>query len=259
MNEINKIFEMKNIDEESLYQTSQIAPPTTRFIIAITPRSGSSLLCDVLKNTNLFGRPDELLSQEFLPEILTKIPGRNPDEYLQNALKRLKSKNGASGIKASWFQFKAFADSMKDSSSLLNFKYIYLARHDLFSQAVSLYKATSTTVFHTNIKHSQAALNKLENLDYNYKIINYWYRHIRAQETGWKQYFEDNKISPLCISYEEIADDIVAVVKHIAEFIGVEDKAAKSCSSSSIFKKVGDESNVQWAQRFSFEFAKNNS
>ncbi|NIV10795.1 MAG: hypothetical protein GWN62_05760, partial [Aliifodinibius sp.] len=62
----------------------------------------------------------------------------------------------------------------------------YLTRRNLAAQAVSLYKATASNVFHTNIKHEREALHKLEMLEYDFKKIQRWYWHIALQEQGWK-------------------------------------------------------------------------
>jgi LPS sulfotransferase NodH len=88
--------------------------PRSRFIIAITPRSGSSYLCDLMTKVKLLGSPGEVINQKFIPKILKRIPGRNPDEFLKNILRFRKTKNGVSGLKASWFQFRNFKNAMID-------------------------------------------------------------------------------------------------------------------------------------------------
>jgi hypothetical protein len=65
------------------------------------------------------------------------IEARSPEEYPRNATHVKMTKNGISGIKASWFQFEKFSAAMADHSYLKDFKYIYLTRRDLAAQAVS--------------------------------------------------------------------------------------------------------------------------
>ena len=88
---------------------------------------------------------------------------------------------------------------MDDHSYLSGFKYIYLTRRDLAAQAISLYKATETSVFHTNVQHSEEAISKLRSLQYDYEKIKEWYVHIDRQEKGWQAYFFNNRIVPLCV------------------------------------------------------------
>lgn len=251
--DIRKIFRDQVQDEALMQQVKNISEPNIKYIVAITPRSGSSLLCDVMKNTHVFGNPGEILPQEFIPNIMQHAPAKNPDEYLKNVLKVLKSTNGISGLKTSWFQFEAFSDEMKDRTVLQQFKYIYLIRRDLFAQAVSLYKATSTSVFHSNIQHTSEALEKLSELEYDFEQIDEWYRHIQAQEAAWQAYFDEYRIFPLHVTYEDLEADVVTVVKRIAAYLAIPEKQVSKCKPDSIFTKLGDRSNIEWACRFALE------
>ncbi len=222
--------------------------------MAITPRSGSSYLCDVMTKIKLFGTPGEMLNQEFIPKIIQRIPARTPEEYIRNVVRSRKTKNGISGLKASWFQFKGFSEIMNDCSYLSGFKYIYLTRRDLAAQAISLYKATETSVFHTNIKHSEEAMTKLQSLEYDYEKIKEWYVHIDRQEKGWQAYFYKNRIFPLCLNYEDVDDDLFGVIKRIATFVGVDPNNVKIPAEASVFEKIRDQRNIEWAHRFSLEY-----
>jgi LPS sulfotransferase NodH len=253
MNKIDQIFNSSDVDLDRLRQVEASSEARSRFLIAITPRSGSSYLCDVMTKIKLFGVPGEVMNQEFIPNIIKSIPGRNPEEYIRNVIRFRKTKNGISGMKASWFQFQNFKNAMADHSFLSGFKYIYLTRRDLAAQAVSLYKATETTVFHTNINHSEEAIIKLQSLEYDYKKIKEWCAHIDRQEKGWQQFFYENSISPMYLTYEDIDNDIMEVLKRIATFVGVDPKNIKMPEESSVFKKIRDHRNAEWAHRFSLE------
>lgn len=253
MNKINEIFEKQVINQELISEIEKIAEPTTKYIIAMTPRSGSSHLCDVMKNTKLFGNPGEFLPAEFIPKIILRAPANNADDYLVNVLKVLQSENGVSGVKTSWFQFQLFCGALKNRSVIRKYKYVYLVRRDVAVQAVSLYKATESSFFHTNISHSEDVLNKNRQLEYNYEKINKWHKHILAQEDGWQKYFLLNNIFPLCITYEDIESDVAGVVKRIAAYIGLSPESADNIPTISMFKKIGDRKNIEWACQFVLE------
>jgi LPS sulfotransferase NodH len=252
MDTISEIFTNPALDEQLLEQLNQAIEPRSRFIIAITPRSGSTYLCDAMKNTNRLGRPQELLGAISIANRIGKnIPGRTPEEYLRNGIKATRSPvNNVSGLKASWFQFEKFTQAMTDRSYLKGFKYIYLTRRDLAAQAVSLYKATASEVFHSNIDHSSEALQKLESLQYDYKQIKYWYDHILVQEKGWQRYFYENRIYPYCISYEDIEEDILTILKRMAFYVSVDPNNIHLPQQVSSLQKIGDERNRDWALRF---------
>ena len=255
MNDIQKLFSSSTVDDDRIKHIDSLPEPRSRFLIAITPRSGSSYLCDVMTKIKLFGVPGEMINQQFIPEIIKKIPGRTAEEYIRNVIRCRKTKNGISGLKASWFQFRGFTETMDDHSYMSGFKYIYLTRRDLSAQAISLYKATETSVFHTNVQHSEEAITKLQSLQYDYEKIKEWYVHIDRQEKGWQEYFFKNRIFPLCITYEEIDDDVFGVIKRIATFVGVEPNNVRMPEESSVFERIRDQRNVEWAHRFSLEYS----
>ena len=253
MNVVKEIFENQEINLELLEEVEKKIEPSLKYIIAMTPRSGSSHLCDVMKNTKLLGSPGEFLPAEFIPKILIKAPAKNADDYLVNVLKVLQSLNGVAGVKTSWFQFQQFCNALKNKGAVRSFKYIYLVRRDVAAQAVSLYKATESSFFHTNINHSDDVINKNRQLDYDYEKIDKWYTHIISQEEGWQKFFLINNIFPLSITYEDIESDVSGVVKRISAYLGVSQDLASAISSASIFKKIGDRKNVEWACRYSLE------
>ena len=248
-----ELFNQTPLDTPRLEQLASMPEPRSRYIIAITPRSGSSYLSNMLAKTGRFGSPPEPLGEKAVARLIRQIPARTPDEYVKNIIQIKKSKNGVSGLKASWFQFRNFMDAMTDASYFDNFKFIYLTRQNLDEQAVSLYKATASSVFHTDKSHSEDALNKLANLDYDFAEIDYWQRHIVAQEQGWQQYFAEKNINALAITYEEIEQDILQVMRRIAVHVHVNPDAVMLPETASAFRKISDNRNSEWAARFALE------
>jgi len=243
----------RNYSPELLNKFEELPDPRSSYVIAMTPRSGSSFFCDVLKKTKNFGNPDERLNQGFLPNILERIPGPNADIYLRNLLRFGRTRNGISGLKTSWFQFENFTRAMAEPQAFTKLRFVYLYRRDLPQQAVSLYLATESNVFHTNIAHTEDELGKLQRLEYNYAAIDKWHEHILRQERGWKNYFDENGINPLSISYEDIVDDLPCVLRRFARHVGVQPKNAVVPAEQSIFKKIGDARNYEWACRYQLE------
>lgn len=251
MNRLEKIFSTGPAPSADFLESiARREEPRSRYLIAITPRSGSSYLCDMMKKTKRFGQPDEYLNTNFLPGILTKIPARAPGEYLRHVVRMRKTSNGVSGLKASWFQFRDFVACLSDLEYIKGFRFIYLIRRDLAMQATSLYKATETDVFHTNVRHDTEKLASLDELEYDFDKIHQWYRHIVAQEIGWRNFFYEHRIFPLCITYEEVERDVVAVMKRIATFVAVNPDNVSIPDEPSVFRKMRDFRNLEWSRRF---------
>ncbi|MDV6344294.1 Stf0 family sulfotransferase [Nitrosomonas sp. Is37] len=133
------------------------------------------------------------------------------------------------------------------------FKYIYLIRRDLYLQSVSLYKATESGVFHTNVEHKEEAKLKLNKLDYNYGKLGKWYKHIIVQESSWRRFFLLTNIFPLYIIYEEIEENIGNVIDRIFNYLNIKNEARSTNSVESIFKKIGDRQSMEWTSRFALE------
>jgi LPS sulfotransferase NodH len=259
MNKTKEIFESLQLNElnENLLSKLELIPnPRIKYILAVTPRSGSTFLCDVLKKTQVLGHPHEFLNEAFIPRCLTnKIPAKTPDTYFKNITKAWKTKNGVAGIKASWFQFNNLYTLLVDSTVISEYKFIYLTRSDLALQAVSLYKATESSVFHSVATPSEEAIEKLNNLEYDFEKIDFWYQHIVAQEQGWEAFFSLHNISPLRINYDDVVHDWYSVVKKIALFVGLKAPGLKKIDHCATLikpdlEKIGDEKNIVWANRF---------
>jgi LPS sulfotransferase NodH len=240
--------------DEAKRSTLQALPhPPVRYIIAFTPRAGSSYLCDVLKNMGRFGSPGEWMSADFVPKIRqARVPSISADDYLDLALKTFRSGNGVSGFKASWFQFQDFAQAMQAPQALAQCRFIHLTRRDLAAQAVSLYRAVHTGVFHTNIEHAPEKIAALARLPYDFAAIDEWRRHIEVQEQGWREYFSQHSIFPLSLSYEDVQADIRALVRRIACYLG-RPRAAEAEFAPSIFQKISQRQSVEWACRYRLE------
>ncbi len=255
----DKIQEIKDVFQTSYDEVKReklllVPSVQARYLIAFTPRSGSSYLCDVLKRVKLFGKPDEFVSGNFLPNIRQRTaPSTSPEDYIDLVLRASRTPNGVSGFKASWFQFNNFMEAMTEPESFAKFKFIHLTRRDIAAQAVSLYRATATGVFHTNIEHGHEKLEALGRLEYDFDKIEEWCRHIEVQEDGWRNYFAMNNIFPLTITYEEVNADVLAVVKRIAHYLGRPRAAERITTVESVFQKIGQRQSVEWSCRFVLE------
>ncbi len=249
MNRIAHLF----AEAEVNFKSQNSLMKTNNYLLAMTPRSGSSYLCDVMLHTNCFGKPNEFLNPDFLPVMLAKMQGSSPETYLLDIMQFQQSQNKVAGFKTSWNQFKDFLQVLHNKSVLNKFKYIYLTRKNRIAQAISLYKAAESKIFHTNKNHSASKLQQLENLKYNFQKIQHWEQHILQQEQGWQEYFATNKIQPLCITYEDIEANILQVLQDIAAYLDLDVQKIHVPTKKSVFNKISDQRNLEWAQKFKLE------
>ncbi len=238
------------LDADLLDQLEHTRDPRHRYLLAITPRSGSSYLCDLMQQTNLLGSPGEHLSHKRIAINLGNIPARTPDEYLRNLCRALQSKNGVTGLKVSWYQFRVFSEAMENPRPLTRFQYIYLYRRNRAAQAVSLYRATATKYFHTDAPPTEAAVAQSEALAYDFPAIDHWYRHIQDQEHGRQRYFDTHRIFPLCIAYEDLEEDAGAILRRLATFLNIRTGGTAIAPGASAYTRMADQRSFEWTMRY---------
>jgi trehalose 2-sulfotransferase len=134
--------------------------PHTSYLVCSTPRSGSTLLCEALKNTGLAGQPEEY----FMPDneaFFKELWGvSNYADYVERVIKEGTSPNGVFGAKIMWGYVDSFVGKLRSipeyerlpvpellSTVFPNLRYIWITRSDKVQQAVSLEKANQTNVW----------------------------------------------------------------------------------------------------------------
>lgn len=231
-----QIFETPLITNNDLETYRETENGKMAYLVAITPRSGSSFFCDLLEKTGFLGRPNEWLNPNLMPSMLSTRPATNVVQHLTNMRKFTSSPNGVFSIKASFFQFVPMIDSGLDQLIFDHFKIIKLFRKNLLQQAISLYIATETDVFHTNITHDQEKLSKVETFEYDDDKLKEWIKHIYRQELGWSRYLGAKQ--HLTIYYEDLIADLDGYIQKVSAYLGV--PLEKQINpDESVFKKLG--------------------
>jgi len=247
-------FKRWKLTPAMLYKLEVVLSEKIPYIINFTPRSGSSFLADCLTRSKLAGVPDEYLNPDFVPgmiDILRKR-GRSVDrfiEYMMWMLQMRSTKNGVVGVKVSYFQFKPFIDTGLDRLFFGRFKPFLLSRRNIIKQAVSLYIATETQLFHTNVDNPVERIEAARHLEYNQTRIRYWVEHVWLQEIGWNKYFQRNVVKPAVIEYDDLMRAPAMVVGHILEQLGVLPDDMPNVAESA-FKIVRTERNTELASIF---------
>ena len=257
MTENQTVFEIlsrNETDSTSLAEYKELPKSTKNFMVCITPRSGSTHLCDLLASTRLFGDPREDLNPDNLPRVLRQFPCNNIEDYIDVIRRSRATSNGVFGIKVSYHHLAPIIE-MKNITSLFgpNLRYIFLTRNDFVLQAISLYLAAETSVFHSvQPVLTDEMMTSLENLEYNEQKIHGWIDHILRQEIDFNRFFDRERISPLRVKYEVFIENPQDTIRNIAEYIGVEEPVTFEILSSR-FRKIGKERNTEWAARFKKE------
>src|ERR1051326_2222150 len=188
--------------------------PHTSYLVCGTPRSGSSLLCEALTNTDIAGRPEEY----FQPanEIIWKERWGTSTyaEYLSHTIEQCTTPNGIFGVKMMWGYFDHFLQNVYQipdykrrkipvhrmlQNIFPNLHYIWIKRRDTLRQAVSHAKALQTNQWVIRGENSCPAHKP----EFSFMQIDFIAQEIHAHNAAWRRFFAQRRIQPLIITYED--------------------------------------------------------
>jgi LPS sulfotransferase NodH len=245
---INDLVNSSNLENLSL---------SCFYAILCTPRSGSSFLCSVLEN-NGFGIPKEHLRNE-LPFLIKYSEKDNL--YLKSFFETVVAK----GANQKCFGTKVIAHFLEDLIQVIGeeeqifinywipkFKILYLYRADKVLQAISIYRAQQTKLWHRrNDKNSQI----LKQYNYNFLEIDKWYQEIIQQEEklltriiSLQQKYDSNIIS---INYEQLSLDAPRIVE--TEILPLLSQQ-KSLIMETDYKQIHGEVEMNMAEKFEVDY-----
>lgn len=227
-----------------LQQLNEVSIPT--YFVAMTPRSGSSYLMDLFLKSNKLADPGEYLNPGFVPNIATALQVSNLADYWIKLIQK-KGSETLFGVKVSFFHFVPLIETGLDEVLFQNNKIILLQRKNIVQQAISLYLATQSDIFHTNIEHSEEKWKLLDKIKYSDEGIKSWVEHIHHQELGWSKYLENKQY--LSLWYEDILANPEMCVTKTLDFLG-QDYSEQDICIESIFKKIANDKNAQFYDAF---------
>lgn len=246
MNVLSKVFQSHYIDEEQAQKTIE---NKNIYVIAFTPRSGSSWLTEVLTNTKYHGFPAEWLNHNIVKNIVTKNPHFNfdhIDRYLVRLFNQKSSKNNTWGMETTWFQYELFLQMQSNFDfTKITKNWIWLRRKDIVAQGVSLYKAVESEHYHSTEKPTAKKIVK-----YNNQEINRWIKHILNQEVGFNNYFQNNNIKPLVIWYEDMMANKSDTLQQISSHLNINTSDITYKLEDNPHKKISDNTNTEFINKF---------
>jgi LPS sulfotransferase NodH len=205
--------------------------PHISYLICATHRTGSTLLCEALKNTCLAGRPEEYFWCGYEPRWSEIWGSRNYTDYLTRAVEWTMTPNGVFGAKLMWAHFDDFLTKVRQlpgytdpptpellSAIFPNLHYIWITRRDKVRQAVSLWKAVQTQIWE---QRTEELLTLSQEPIFDFEAIDRWLHDILRQEAAWQQYFAESGITPFTVVYEDFATAYEATAIDILRYLNI--------------------------------------
>jgi trehalose 2-sulfotransferase len=129
-------------------------------------------------------------------------------------------------------------------------EYVHLSRQDKVAQAVSLVLARQTGLWHRNADGSERERDSPSQApQYDFVAISDELRMLEDEADGWRTWFSSAGISPVSISYEELASDPGRQFARVMSSLGKSDAAVLQPETA----KLADHINEEWAARFRSE------
>ena len=246
-------------------------------IIASVERTGSTLLCSLLRGTHAAGTPIEYLNIQTrnfarfrelhgVPQLrhryrplgwLRAQTGRfawrnigwfDPSSYRQYLMAIARANttsNGVFGIKMHWNQYKRHMLDLSLSVDFWNVPvtWVRISREDEIRQAISFVRAAQTNSWNSNMEVQREPI-------YDGLAIVDALKRIADENVDWSAYFERNNIQPLNITYEQLTRNMDATVRRVMDHIGVHIDEVPAPQTT----RQSDSINTDWATRFIREF-----
>lgn len=240
------------------------------YIICGTPRTGSTLLCDLLASTKRSGNPDSFYRRQSvdwwaeewgLPPRATMSGEAFEAAYLAAALAAGRGGTAIFGLRLMRENLEELAaiaerlhpglpsDRARLEKAFGRLLYIHLFREDKLAQAVSLVKAQQTGLWHVAPDGTEIErLAPPQEPQYDVERIARQLAELEAYDRAWNAWFAAQGIDPLRIGYESLSADPAAALARICAALGVPAPAAAEVRPG--VAKLADETSLDWMRRF---------
>ncbi|MGV3532545.1 MAG: Stf0 family sulfotransferase, partial [Chthoniobacteraceae bacterium] len=234
------------------------------YLVCSTPRSGSNLLCEALKNTKLAGRPHQYFWVPKMDKWGEKY-GLAPDEdfagYVRGIVEKSATSNGIFGLKSMWDFLLAFEQRLRATPEYANFpgplhellaavfpdlRYVHITRRDKVQQAVSLVRAIQSDLW---TSQQQDARPPKDELRFDPDAIRAMLRDLEEAEAGWESLFTAAGVQPHRVTYEDLANAYEETAIGVLNYLEIP-LPAKVPFGERKLQKQGDGLNEEWAASF---------
>lgn len=218
------------------------------YIICSTPRCGSTLLGNLLVQSEDFGVPHEYMNFTDMGAVLAKRFGVDRSDpycfrsYFDAVKRKRTSPNGVFGIKTQINMLVPLLEPPLLPVIFPNPKFIQILRRDRIAQSVSFAIASQTQKWNSMHDAQKEPV-------YDEMQIDKCLKNILTQESRWMRFFQIHAIDQHILYYEDLVADSPAVCRGLAAYLGVDTDFGFDIAGAD-FKKVGTRINTDWEERY---------
>ena len=248
-------------------------PTFQSYAICATPRSGSTLLCDLLGESGVAGRPASYFRRQSIAHWAQRLgvpshetaDGREFNEAYVAAVKREgRAGTGLFGVRLMWETVEELSqrldtlypglpnDAARFSAAFGPMIYVHLSRQDKVAQAVSLQKAIQTGLWHVAADGSDRERTMPPAAPvFDAGRIAGQIAELTAHDDAWTGWFERHQIEPVLVNYETLSADPPAVLAQLLAAFGHDPSLAAKIAPRT--RKMADVQSLEWAARYRAE------
>ena len=231
---------------------TQFFKPTKAYLVCATPRSGSTLLCEMLRETGRAGVPlehFEILRHSSLPrqpreyfqdldsprviERLAPVEAGTvsteaPEDWWARILAEGSTDNGVWGGKIMWGHTDDFVARARELPGLAGAdldavlaellgepQVVFVSRRDKAAQAVSLWRAVQTQSWRSGEPPSA------ESVIYDFEGIDHLVSQLESDERSWSEWFARTGRKPLEVTYDRLDSAPAHTVESVLHGLGL--------------------------------------
>jgi LPS sulfotransferase NodH len=239
--------------------------PTTSYIVCMTPRTGSSFLCECLALTGVAGRPAEHFWREDGLDHRARYGVATYADVLDRVLELGSTPNGVFGLKVSTgggyfasvielvrhvpeYSGAGRPDPEVMAAAFPGLRYVWLTRRDKVRQAVSWWKAAQTNRWQRYRDEAEPA-GQGAAPEFVFEAVDQLVQEAVAREAAWQRYFTEGGIRPLTLVYEDFVRAPEEAVGGVLDFLGVAAPPEPGLERARHVKQA-DATSEAWAERY---------
>lgn len=233
------------------------------YIICATPRSGSTLLCDLLTAAGA-GEPRSYFRVEDVHRWSTRwdLPSTATDAaYLDAARHAGTAATGIFGLRLMWNSLAPLCDRLRRvqdgdlpcaarlEQAFGPLRYIHLSRHDRIAQAVSLVRATQSGLWHIHADGTERQrVAPGGALHYDPARLGEAKAALDTDEQAWNDFFATQGIEPLRLTYEALIADPRRTLDTTLTALGLGTSHTRTIDITT--GRMADATSIAWVTRF---------
>lgn len=246
---------------------------TNSYIICATPRSGSTLLCDLLTGTKVAGHPNSFFRRQsyrwWADHLNVSVTGWADDcafdqSYLAAVRQQGAGETKVFGVRLMWESVGDLSNRLASlypglASDSARFRaafgtpvYVHLSRHDKVAQAISRLKAEQSGLWHVDADGTERERVKPGQTPvYDAQSISEQVAALEGHDAAWASWFARQEIQPVCLTYEALSADPQAALATILSALDLDPAIARTIEPRTA--KLADSVSAEWATRFRAE------